>query len=129
MPNPHRWWTHSIQIKEIVVRIDMGEEYMETIFPCGHKVPASPDDVSWQDCMDHEIGHTWLAIMVKRQRWSPTLFRMAHPQFKDHAGYLSGGIILPNDRQVAHEEADVFAFQATLRGKRPWEHIWMVEKG
>ena len=109
------------------VLVDERGRYVETRFPDGTKVGSTPNDDdhtmntaaalgygadTFAMSRDHEIAHTWLAHLDGR-RWSPTMWRLAHP-YDDE---------LPNDDEVAEEEATVLAFQATLdkAAPRPWD--------
>ena len=107
--------------------VDEEQRYVETRFPDDSKVGSTPNadahtmdvardlgygDDTWAMSRDHEISHSWLAYLDGVPH-SPTMWRLAHPY--DDA--------LPNDAEVAEEEARVLAFQATLdkSAPRPWE--------
>ncbi len=68
---------------------------------------------------DHVHSHTWLAHLEGRP-WSRTMWRLAHPYDAD----------LPDDDEVAEEEARVLAFQKTLdkHAPRPWDLAPIPEK-
>jgi hypothetical protein len=109
------------------VLVDEAGQYVETRFPDGAKVGSTPNrdghtmataaelgygDDTFAMSRDHEISHTWLAHLDGRPH-SPTMWRLAHPYGDD----------LPNDAEVAEEEARVLAFQRTLDkdAPRPWD--------
>lgn len=109
------------------VIVDEKARYVETRFPDGTKVGSTPnfDDQTLRTAADlgygtdtfavsrdHEIAHTWLAHLEGLPH-SPTMWRLAHPY----------GDNLPNDDEVAHEEAKVLEFQRTLdkAAPRPWD--------
>jgi hypothetical protein len=109
------------------VLVDARGRYVETRFPDGTKVGSTPNDDphtmrtaadlgygrdTFAMSRDHEIAHSWLAHLAGRP-WSPTMWRLAHPYDDD----------LPNDDEVAEEEAMVLAFQRTLvkDRPRPWD--------
>ena len=100
------------------VLVDERAHYVETRFPDGTKVGSSPTrdphslsvaadlgygDDTWTMSRDHELGHSWLAL-IGGLAWSPTIWRLAHPYGPD----------LPDDREVAEEEARVLEFQRVL---------------
>jgi hypothetical protein len=110
-----------------VVVVDPAQRYVETRFPDGTTVGATPNrddhslriardlgygDDTWAMSLDHELCHSWLA-QVADQPWSPTLWRLAHPDDLDVA----------NDVEVAEEEARVLEFQRRLDkdAPRPWD--------
>jgi hypothetical protein len=112
---------------EFVLIVDEDQRYIETRFPDGTSIGATPneDDRSlrtaadlgygsdtWAMSRDHELAHAWLAHL-DGMRWSPTMWRLAHPYGDD----------LPDDAQVAEEEARVLAFQRALDkvAPRPWD--------
>lgn len=71
---------------------------------------------TWRMCVDHEIGHHWLAHGDFWSLGSPTMWRLAHPD-RVHPSMAS-------DDDVANEEAEVLAFQRTLdktTTARPWD--------
>ncbi len=109
------------------VLVDEESRYVETCFPDGTKVGATPNsdgttllmgidlgygDDTWRMSRDHELSHTWLAHRAQRP-WSPTIWRLAHPETEAVAG----------DAEVAEEEAVVLAFQRLLdkAAPRPWD--------
>ncbi len=109
------------------VLVDEGARYVETRFADGTKVGSTPNrdshtlkvaaelgygDDSWAMSRDHELAHSWLAL-VDGLPWSPTMWRLAHPHGPD----------LPDDGQVAEEEARVLEFQKTIdkAGPRCWD--------
>lgn len=116
------------------VIVDEVGQYVETRFADGTKVGSTPNrdahtlrtaadlgyghDTFAMSC-DHEIAHTWLAHLAGRP-WSPTMWRLAHPDDDD----------LPDDDEVATEEATVLAFQKTLDkgAPRPWDLADVPEK-
>lgn len=109
------------------ILVDARAHYVETRFGDGTKVGSTPNcddhslrvaaqlgygDDTWSMSRDHEVAHTWLAHLAGL-RWSPTMWRLAHPWGPD----------LPNDAQVAEEEATVLRFQGTIdkAAPRPWD--------
>lgn len=109
------------------ILVDNRAQYVETRFGDGTKVGSTPNrdahslwvaaglgygDDTWSMSRDHELAHTWLAHMAGLP-WSPTMWRLAHPWGPD----------LPDDAQVAEEEAMVLRFQGTLdkAALRPWD--------
>jgi len=109
------------------VAVDEAQRYVETRFADGAIVGSTPnhDDWtmhiaaqlgygrdSWTMSKDHEIAHTWMAH-VRGDRWSSTMWRLAHPRAADAVG----------DSEVAEEEAAVLEFQRLLdkSALRPWE--------
>ncbi len=109
------------------VIVDESAAYVETRFDDGSKVGSTPNsdphsrrtalalgygDDTWAMSRDHELAHSWLAYLDGRP-WSPTMWRLAHPYGED----------LPDDDQVAYEEARVLEFQRTLDKSvpRPWD--------
>jgi hypothetical protein len=116
------------------VLVDERGRYVETRFPDGTKVGSTPNDDphtlrtaadlgygvdTFAMSRDHEVAHTWLAHLAGRP-WSPTMWRLAHPYDDD----------LPNDDEVAREEATVLAFQRTIdkAQPRPWDLADVPEK-
>ncbi len=109
------------------ILVDNRAQYVETRFGDGTKVGSTPNrddhslrvaaglgygDDTWSMSRDHEVAHTWLAHLAGLP-WSPTMWRLAHPWGPD----------LPDDAQVAEEEATVLRFQGTLdkAALRPWD--------
>ncbi len=109
------------------ILVDNAAQYVETRFGDGTKVGSTPNrdahsrrvaaglgygDDTWSMSRDHEVAHTWLAHLAGLP-WSPTMWRLAHPWDPD----------LPDDAQVAEEEAMVLRFQGTLdkAALRPWD--------
>jgi hypothetical protein len=109
------------------VLVDERQRYVETRFPDGTKVGSTPNhddhtlkvaaalgygEDTWQMSRDHEVAHTWLAHLDGKPH-SRTMWRLAHPYGDD----------LPDDDEVAEEEATVLAYQRTLdKGRpRPWD--------
>jgi hypothetical protein len=108
------------------VLVDEQARYVETRFPDQTRVGATPNhdghslrmalDLgypdTWSMSRDHELTHTWLAYRAGLA-WSPTMWRLAHPDISDVAG----------DDEVAEEEALVLAFQQRLdkESVRPWD--------
>jgi hypothetical protein len=114
------WATRVVKLGAAEVWIDDANEYLETRWPDGLKLGATPDaatGTTWQQTVDHELGHTWLATDGGRKfTGSPTLWVTAdrHPL----------GTKRPLDVPwVREEEARVLAWQATLPadGARPWD--------
>lgn len=116
------------------VIVDEGSRYVESLMEDGAKVGATPNlddwtlkiaaelgygDDTWAMSRDHELSHTWLAH-VEGQPWSPTMWRLAHPESTGSAG----------DVEVAEEEARVLEFQRALDKDRPrpWETSDDIER-
>ncbi len=116
------------------VLVDEDARYVETRFEDGTKVGSTPNvDVgallmgadlgygedTWHMSRDHEMSHTWLAHLDRRP-WSPTMWRLAHPQCSEVAG----------DAEVAEEEAQVLEFQRRLdkAAERPWDACSTLSK-
>jgi hypothetical protein len=91
--------------------------YLETVFDCGHKVPAAPQDQPqyraiahetgygpdiWRQCLEHEMAHTVLAE-YRGLPYSPTLWAVAHAR-------------PARTRANGREECVVQAFQAWCNG-------------
>ena len=107
------------------VLVDDANQYVETRFPDGTRVGSTPNrdphslrtaqrlgygDDTWSMSRDHEIAHAWLAYLAGLP-WSPTMWRLAHPSGPD----------IPDDDQVAEEEAMVLEFQRTAdKDALPW---------
>jgi hypothetical protein len=117
-----------------VVIIDEAQRYVETRFPDGSKVGSTPNDDphtlrvaaelgygddTWTMSRDHEVAHSWLAHLAGRDV-SRTMWRLAHPDDLD----------LPDDVEVAEEEARVLALQAEIdkSAPRPWDEADVPEK-
>ena len=101
----------------VTVFLDDEREYLETRWPDGLTCPAIPQPgrTTWQDTIDHELGHTWLAVTLDGLPWSPTLRKVA----EQRAGRWDGRA--PTDAEVAEEEARVLAWQKVLgNASRPW---------
>jgi hypothetical protein len=111
------------------ILVDDENRYLETWFPDGTSVPATPnfdeasialahdlgyDGDTWAMSRDHELAHTWLAVAAGQGR-SGTLWRLVHPSDPD---------AVDND-EVAREEARVLRFQRGLAkpGPRPWDVV------
>jgi hypothetical protein len=116
------------------VLVDEEARYVETRFEDGTKVGSTPNldahtlntaiqlgygDDTWAMSRDHELAHTWLALLDDKP-WSLTMWRLAHPDGDD----------LPNDAEVAQEEARVLAFQLGLDKERPrpWDEAEIPAK-
>jgi hypothetical protein len=110
-----------------VVLIDVTSRYVETRFPDGTRVGSTPNtdrhslqmatslgygNDTFAMSRDHEVAHTWLAHCAGLP-WSRTMWRLAHPYGDD----------LPDDSEVAEEEAMVLRFQRRLDKSepRPWD--------
>ena len=106
------------------VLVDEEQQYIETRFPDGTKVPAAPnidnDSVytawdlgyegdTWAMTRDHELAHTWLAFLAGHPH-SPVLWRVAHEE----------GL---SEDWVREEEARVLEWQRGFdKGEhRPWD--------
>lgn len=117
------------------VLVDEQARYVETRFADGTKVGSTPNqdphtlstaarlgygDDTWAMSRDHELAHSWLALLDGKP-WSATMWRLAHPQGDD----------LPNDAEVAEEEARVLEFQQALdkAAARPWDEADTPSKG
>jgi hypothetical protein len=117
------------------VLVDEEARYVETRFDDGAKVGSTPNsdphtlatarqlgygEDTWAMSRDHELAHSWLALQDQIP-WSRTMWRLAHPHADD----------LPNDAEVAEEEARVLAFQQTLdkAAPRPWDEADVPVRG
>lgn len=114
------WATRIVRLGAVEVWIDDAGEYLETRWPDGLKLGATPDaatGTTWQQTVDHELGHTWLADQTGA--WSLSMRRVKH----ERDGWPHYGRMICSDDQVAAEEARVLAWQATLPadGARPWD--------
>src|SRR3954453_23023328 len=109
------------------VLIDEDGRYVETRFEDGAKVGSTPNrdehslrvaaelgygDDTWTMSPDHEVAHSWLAHLDGRPG-SRTVWRVPPPRGGD----------VPDDAEVAEEEARVLEFQKGLdKGQpRPWD--------
>ena len=116
------------------VLVDEEARYVESRMEDGTKVGATANgdersrrtaaelgygDDTWAMSRDHELSHTWLAHL-EGAPWSPTMWRLAHPQGSDVA----------DDVAVAEEESRVLAFQGTLdkSSPRPWDTSTEIER-
>ena len=116
------------------VIVDEESRYVESRMDDGSKVGATPNDDeaslrtaeelgygtdTWAMTRDHELSHAWLAHLDGRP-WSPTMWRLAHPDSSDVAG----------DTEVAEEEARVLAFQRSLdkTAPPPWEISTLIRR-
>jgi hypothetical protein len=105
--------------------VDVWPQYLETVFACcGAKVPAAPVDdddyrskafawghaSSWQMCLYHEVGHSFVAARLGYD-YSPALFATAHNIPRSH-GFHS------------REEDLVTAFCRHVVANQPWP-TWM----
>jgi hypothetical protein len=101
---------------QVMLRIFDDEQYLETVFADGTRVPAAPqetdeyratalalgygDDV-WRMCREHEIAHTTLMQSLGLM-YSPTLWAVAHG---------AHGTIPNSPGEMGAEEELVLAYQ------------------
>jgi hypothetical protein len=106
------------------VIVDDEQEYVETRFPDGTKVPATPNGTpeaaemvsklgysdEWTMTVDHEICHCWFAYLEGHV--SPALWHVAHQNSEV-------------DEVIWAEEQEVLEHQKELSSqeKRPWDHL------
>jgi hypothetical protein len=90
-------------------RIEVWGDNVRTILQDGTMIVAAPNgDETLQDCIDHEVGHTWLAYVMGNS-YSRVMWAVAHYYYKLDA------------KAVAYEEDAVIRYVKTFgSGPRPW---------
>lgn len=98
-----------------VVRVFDDARYLETVFPDGTRVPASPEDTdayratarrlgygddTWRQCLEHEVLHTLVAERVLFHAYSPTLWRVAHGETRAAPVNLEEPIVFAAQRAL-----------------------------
>lgn len=117
-----------LSIGRCAIRVWPENQYLETCFEDGTKVPAAPQDNdyyrgiaerngygtdTWRQCFEHEVLHTWLRVQCG-DPFSLTLWGAAH------------GVV--QRRGLKHDEEQVvFAFQQLLNGAEVAEPDWLAD--
>lgn len=121
---------NEVRVGDCIIRCWPDQRHICTVLPDGSEVPAAPNHTpsdialahelgyggdTWRMTLEHEVGHTIVAVYLYKCAYSHTLWWVAHPR-----------PIGPKDAEsFESDENIVLDFQRKLSGKEPCP-VWSI---